>query len=360
MFSIMTGFDSSELNSEYQKVVKAGLTQVREDLFFHILNNSKLHEFLPELLASKESLTQLSKLMKIQFNKAVMQIFQSGQRSLYSQTKAYLKDIFNSCHKSEDKQGFAKHFIVNEVIEKGIKMLEHFEANGATNVEEMFVDAKAAVAYVNPYLVRFVTGFITKSDISFLKSLEENCLSILLDLHCFLVLYFQNNKLLIPKLLKSCQKIIEYARKHGKELVQWSHLEGIVSSRVVNFITSKIEYEDQSEKDSFFTSQQLLFLELHIAIESLREDSNMTHGANIPMFLTDTKAIKYIKQSMQILKEKDDFQLLAYLYHLENIDKSDKDRMNKTYETIHPEYNVKTRTHIKIPEVDKMTLKVSE
>jgi hypothetical protein len=34
--------------------------------------------------------------------------------------------------------------------------------------------------------------------------------------------------------------------------------------------------------------------------------------------------------------------------------------MNKTYETVHPEYNVKTRTQIRIPEVDKMTLQVSE
>jgi hypothetical protein len=104
----------------------------------------------------------------------------------------------------------------------------------------------------------------------------------------------------------------------------------------------------------------MLFLELHIAIESLREDSNTNMGANIPMFLTDTKAIKYIKRSMQILKEKDDFQLLSYLYHLENISKADKAKMNKTYETIHPEYNVKTRTHLEIPEVDKMTIQVSE
>jgi hypothetical protein len=147
-----------------------------------------------------------------------MQIYQSGQRHLYAQTKTYLKDIFNSCHKTGDKQGFAKYFVVNEVIEKGINMLKHFEEKGSTNVEDMFVDAKNAVEFVNPYLVRFVTGFITKTDISFLTLLHENCLSILLDLHCFLVLYFQDNKLLIPKLLRSCQKIIDYARKNGKEL----------------------------------------------------------------------------------------------------------------------------------------------
>jgi hypothetical protein len=118
----------------------------------------------------------------------------------------------------------------------------------------MFVDAENAVEFVNPYLVRFVTGFMTKCDISFHKLLQENCLSVLLDLHCFLVLYFQDNKLLIPKLLRSCQKIIDYARKYGKELVEMGHLKDIVQSKVVNFITSKIEYEDQSEKGDFFTS----------------------------------------------------------------------------------------------------------
>jgi hypothetical protein len=52
MFEIMTGFKPSDLCNEYQQTVKGGLTQVREDLFFTILNNSQLHSFLPELLAS--------------------------------------------------------------------------------------------------------------------------------------------------------------------------------------------------------------------------------------------------------------------------------------------------------------------
>jgi hypothetical protein len=72
--------------------------------------------------------------MKVQFNKATMQIFQSGQRHLYAQTKTYIKDILKSCHTSEDKQGFAKYFIVTEVIEKGIKMLKHLEEKGSTTV----------------------------------------------------------------------------------------------------------------------------------------------------------------------------------------------------------------------------------
>jgi hypothetical protein len=63
-----------------------------------------------------------------------------------------------------------------------------------------------------------------------------------------------------------------------------------------------------------------LFLELHLAIEKLREEANQKHGLHIPKFLTDSKAICHVKKYMQILKEKDEFDLLKYLYHLKGLD----------------------------------------
>jgi hypothetical protein len=55
-----------------------------------------------------------------------------------------------------------------------------------------------------------------------------------------------------------------------------------------------------------------MFLELHLAIEKIREEANIKHGCKIPKFLSDSKAICHVKKFMQIMKEKDSFDLLKY------------------------------------------------
>jgi hypothetical protein len=57
------------------------------------------------------------------------------------------------------------------------------------NVEGMFNSEKAAIENVNPYLMRFITSFIVKNNISLLVKIP-NGLSSLLNIHCFMALYF--------------------------------------------------------------------------------------------------------------------------------------------------------------------------
>lgn len=72
---------------------------------------------------------------------------------------------------------------------------------------------------MNPYLLRFITSYLVKEDLPDLKDLK-NCIATLINLHLAMVFTFQDSKLLIRKLLKSCLKLVSYAIKHCKELVE--------------------------------------------------------------------------------------------------------------------------------------------
>jgi hypothetical protein len=76
--------------------------------------------------------------------------------------------------------------------------------------------------------------------------------------------------------------------------------------------------------------------------------------------MVDSEPICLIKKYHQILREKDQFDLLKYIYHIENLDKSQIELMNKTIETGHPGFDTQTRSYIDFPEVQRMTVKIKE
>lgn len=60
------------------------------------------------------------------------------------------------------------------------------------------------------------------------------------------------------------------------------------------------------------------------------------------------------------MKEKAEFNLLKYLYHLQNLEASQLEQMNRTIETNHPCFRVKTRAFINFPDVQRVTIKIKE
>ena len=122
------------------------------------------------------------------------------------------------------------------------------------------------------------------------------------------------------KLLRSCLKLIDHARVNLKAFSESGELKEVVQSQIVKFVSSQMNYTDECKDSKYFTNQQLMFLELHLAIEKIREEANLKHGCHIPKFLSDSLAICHVKKFMQIMKEKDSFDLLKYLYHLKALE----------------------------------------
>ena len=128
------------------------------------------------------------------------------------------------------------------------------------------------------------------------------------------------------KLLRSCLKLVLHASKNSQCLAETGQIKAVVQSELIKFVTSLVDFTHA--EGSFFTTQQLLFLELHLQVEALRERSNSKHKTNLLQFLEDSTAICEIKKFMQIIRERDSFDLLKYLYHLENLEEHQVELMN--------------------------------
>jgi hypothetical protein len=140
------------------------------------------------------------------------------------------------CNDSDKHSGFLKRFIGNDILQKGISMIKVLKEQNPKNVEGMFNSEKAAIDNVNPYLLRSVTSFMVKNSIKILEKIP-NGFSSLLNIHCFMVLYFQENKSLVTKLLRSSLKLIDYARSNSKSLSESGEIKEIVQSQIVKFVT---------------------------------------------------------------------------------------------------------------------------
>ena len=169
-----------------------------------------------------------------------------------------------------------------------------------------------------------------------------------------MVLYFQEQKALVCKLLRSCLKLLLFAKKHCGALVRAGELSRIVENKLVKLATSQIDFKDQSQGDGDdgskkLTSAQLLFLEIHLQVDELQSKALESRRLQTIKVLEDSEAICRVKRNKRLLKEADGFDVLMYLYHLEHLDDDQKALMNVTVETSHPAFDAMTRALIEIP-----------
>jgi hypothetical protein len=58
-----------------------------------------------------------------------------------------------------------------------------------------------------------------------------------------------------------------------------------------------------------------------------------------------------VKRNKKILQESDDFNVLKYLYHLEQLEDHQRELMNLRIETSHPAFDTMNRAYVEIPQV---------
>lgn len=83
-------------------------------------------------------------------------------------------------------------------------------------------------------------------------------------------------------------------------------------------------------------------------------------GVHIGKTLEDSEAICGVKRNKQILQESDNFNILRYLYHLEQLEDHQRELMNVRIETSHPAFDTMNRAFIELPEVQRLTIKFKE
>jgi hypothetical protein len=210
---------------------------------------------------------------------------------------------------------------------------------------------------LNPYTLRLIVNHLVKQNSPILTSSKEMVSTLLYQL-AYMTLYFQGQKALVVKLQKSLLKLIAHVRGHQELFLD--QVKAIAQNYAIRFITKQIDFKDESSDGKHFSAQQLLFLEIHLQLGYLREEMNEKYDLNIGKFLEDSEELATIKKYIQIVREKGEFNLLKYLYHLDNLEVGQLETMNQTIETNHPVFKGKTRTFIDFPEVQRVTIKVKE
>lgn len=150
---------------------------------------------------------------------------------------------------------------------------------------------------MNPYILRFFTNYLIKDNFSDVLDIK-NTLPTLLNLTLANVMQFQETKPLVNKLMKSCLKIVIFARKNCGALAKTDQLAPLVQNKLIKLVTEKVDFTDQSEKDNkWFTTQQLVFLEIHLHLNELADQTMRMHKIKIDKILVDSEAISRLNMT---------------------------------------------------------------
>lgn len=181
-----------------------------------------------------------SNFLKAHFNSSVIQMIQIGQKNQYQQVKQKMRDIFEFCSKSDN--GFIKEFL-HKLLKEGIQNIKDFKGNPPRNFTEYYESQERALKGVNPYLFRFVTSYFIKNGEAELLEIK-NCVPNLFNLHYCMIVYFQDDKKLTIKLLKSCLKLVAFVRSNLAKLAQSGEIVPILQNKMLEAIIKEIDFND--------------------------------------------------------------------------------------------------------------------
>lgn len=287
-------------------------------------------------------------------------MLQIGKKSDYKDIKEKMKQVFDLCLKSEslNLKNYIKKFLI-QVLEGGIKTFKEFKNEAPSNLVKHFQSEDNAINGLNPYLLSFFTSYLVKTDSKELLDIAY-CIPNLLNLHLGMIVYFQDEKKVIVKLLKSLLKLVEFSKKNLAHLIKSDELKPMVHNKLLKTIIKEIDYTDQTSDKKFFTDQQLILLEISLKIDDLLLEAKKSHGVTLVNSSEYSKAICDFKTNKMILSENDAFDMLLYNQLLDSLDQKDKDKMNVKIETHHPAFDLITRAAVTIPGVENLTLKFKD
>lgn len=107
--------------------------------------------------------------------------------------------------------------------------------------------------------------------------------------HLCLVFLFQKDPV-ARKLLKQSVKIVEYMGANEDAFLKNGELARIARNKLVGAATIKFDWQESSST-KFFTAQQIMFLELHLAISRMCDRVSKLHGIPLGKAAVDTDPV---------------------------------------------------------------------
>jgi hypothetical protein len=153
-----------------------------------------------------------------------------------------MKQVFDFCSKSAKLKSYVKKFLI-QVLEGGIRLFKEFKNEKPKKFVQHFQSEERAVDGLNPFLLSFFTSYLVKTDSQELLNISY-CIPNLLNLHFGMIIYFQDEKKVIVKLLKSLIKLVEFAKKNITHLIKTGELKPIVQNKLLKIIINEIDYTD--------------------------------------------------------------------------------------------------------------------
>lgn len=159
-------------------------------------------------------------------------------------------------------------------------------------------------------MIKFLCSYAMKNiDNELFKSIVlrpaglSNVFSIFL---CFAFLFQKDN--VVPKLLKHCLKIIQFLREHEDVTIANGELEKIAKNKLVKAATKYTKWKTDGDSEvKYLTSQQLIFLEIHLAISQMCDQISSKHGIVLGKVVEDSEQICEVKKIKQVLQESKGF-----------------------------------------------------
>jgi hypothetical protein len=151
-----------------------------------------------------------------------MQLLQIGQKKDFKLIKEKMKAIFEFCSVAPGSADFVKRFFLHDILRAGVKSIVAFREEKVKKIQDYFVYEGKAVDGLNPYLLKFVTGYLIKTNSPLLLE-TKNAIANLFNLHVLMVITFQEqqcHKVFLSKLLKSCLKLLYFALKNCGKLAK--------------------------------------------------------------------------------------------------------------------------------------------
>jgi len=163
---------------------------------------------------------------------------------------------------------------------------------------DFFSTQDNATTGLNPYMLIFISKFIIngkKVEVLKVKNLLANFINLLL----LFSISFYENKILTIKLLKMVAKLLVFAKENSAVLAKSGEMELIIKNSLIKEATKVINFEDEASSNSLkFTDSQLIFMELHLMLDRLRDYVEEKDGVYIGRILEDSQEMSLVKRNI--------------------------------------------------------------
>jgi hypothetical protein len=356
------GNDNGNLGIMHDQAISSMLSLQKKQCLLDLLCRSD-DNLLPELIGEAKAQSLFISFLKLQYSSAVLKKLQVGSKVDLKQVKGLIKRVFNYSMTAKGVAGqFVKNFFENGCVKTGVRSVQDIRAEKANDLLSFYSTEDNALNGCNPYLLKFTVGWLldqaAKDEACKAIIQQENALSNVFGIHLCLVFLFQKDPI-AKKLLKQAVKIVEYMGANEDAFLKNGELARIAGNKLVRAATLKIDWQDGTEQ-KIFSAQQIMFLEVHLAISRMCDRISSLHGVALGKVVEDCENVCKIKVIKQQLLDSEKFDLLKYLLHYESLDEREQKCLNLKVQTTEPSLRADCRAYVSIPEVQKVNIKATE